>query len=103
VAQAFGVPDEAAGNGFVRCVGPKLLACVIGANLHCGKADARSALPGATAYCRQNPSADFIPMYATGHATIYAWRCAGGRAVPGKIVATVDAKGYIARNWKEVR
>ena len=103
VAQAFGVPDEAARNAYVRCVGAKLLACTVGANLNCGKADARRALPGATAYCRDNPNSDFIPMVATGHATIYAWRCAGARAVAGQTVVTVDPQGYAAENWKEIR
>jgi hypothetical protein len=103
VAQAFAIPEEAARHAVVRCVGPKLLACSIGANLNCGKADARRSLPGAIAYCRANPNSDFIPMFATGHATIYDWRCRGGHAIPGRRVATVDAQGYMAENWKEIR
>ena len=41
-------------------------------------------------------------MAATGHDTIYDWRCVGGRAVPTKVVVTVDAHGYDAGNWKEI-
>lgn len=102
VASAFGIPDDAASHAVVRCVGPKLLACSIGANLNCGKADARRSLPGATAWCRANLNSDFIPMFATGHATIYDWRCANGQALPGKTVVTVDRQGYAAENWKEI-
>jgi hypothetical protein len=103
VAAAFGIPLEAARNAVVRCAGETLLACFVGANLNCGKADQRRALPGASAYCRANPHSDFIPMFATGHATIYEWRCAGGRAIAGNAVVAVDAKGYAAGNWKEIR
>ena len=92
----------AKGATFVRCVGPQLMACGIGANLVCGKADRRRHLPGATAWCRDNPGAKFIPLAATGHATIYDWSCAGRRAVPGKAIVAVDRRGYIAENWKRV-
>ena len=89
-------------QGFVRCAGKKLLACVIGANLNCGKANLSRSLPGASEFCRSNPDADNIPMAATGHDTIYAWRCVGKRAVAGKAVVVVDSDGYDAGNWKEV-
>jgi hypothetical protein len=87
----------------VRCSGDKLLGCMVGANLVCDKADKRRALARATAWCRENPGANVIPMAATGHATIYEWSCKGARAVPGKALVTVDPQGYIADNWKEVR
>jgi len=104
VARTFGVPVDAVRNGgFVRCAGGRLLACLVGANLNCGKANARRTVPGASAFCRANPNSDFIPMAATGHDTIYAWRCAGRRAVAGKAVVAVDSDGYDAGNWKEVR
>ena len=88
-------------GAFVRCAKGKLLACLVGANLNCGKANARASLPGASEFCRANPDADNIPMAATGHDTIYAWRCAGERAVAGKAVVAVDPEGYDAGNWKE--
>ena len=103
VARTFGVSVDAVRHGgFVRCARGKLMACLVGANLNCGKASARRSLPGASEYCRANPNADFIPMAATGHDTIYAWRCAGGRAVAGAAVRAVDPDGYDAGNWKEV-
>lgn len=103
VAKTFQIDEGAARDAFVRCVGATLMACSVGANLDCGKADARRALPGATAWCRQNPGSTMIPMYATGHATIYAWSCHGNRAIAGKTVLAVDRQGYIAANWKEIQ
>ena len=103
VAGAFGVPvDLVRGGAFVRCAGAKLLACVVGANLNCGKANTRRSLPGASEFCRANPDAQIIPMAATGHDTIYTWRCVGRRAVAAKAVVAVDLDGYDAGNWKEV-
>jgi hypothetical protein len=103
VARTFNISDEMARNASVRCVGATLMACWVGANLNCGKADRRRSLPGASAYCRDNPGSDMIPMVATGHETIYNWRCEGPRAVAGAPVVKVDAGGYAADNWKEVR
>jgi hypothetical protein len=79
------------------------MACTVGANLDCDKADTRRALPGATAWCRDNPGATGIPMAATGRATIYEWSCKGRRAVAGKVAMPIDPQGYIADNWKEIR
>ena len=103
VAKTFNIPIEMVRDGaFVRCSGRWLLACAVGANLNCGKANLRRSLPGATAFCRANPDADVVPMAATGHDMIYDWRCVGRRAVAGKAVVAVDAEGYDAGNWKEV-
>jgi hypothetical protein len=103
VARTFGIPVEMVRDGaFVRCAGKRLLACAVGANLNCGKANTRRSLPGASEFCRSNPGADNIPMAATGHDTIYEWRCVGRRAVAGKVVVTVDPDGYDAGNWKEI-
>jgi hypothetical protein len=103
VAKAFDIPvDLARKAAFVRCAGTRLLACWIGANLNCGKANLSRSLPGASEFCRDNPDADNIPMAATGHDTIYAWRCVGGRAVATKAIVAVDAQGYNAGNWREI-
>lgn len=103
VAYAFALDSASLGVAFVRCAGRKLMGCFVGANLVCDKAETRRALPGATAWCRENPGSNVIPMSATGHATIYAWSCNGRRAVAGKALVTVDPQGYIADNWKDVR
>jgi hypothetical protein len=104
VAKVFGVDEAAVRDAaFVRCVGPKLMGCYVGANLNCDKADRRRVLPGASAWCRDNPGSSGIPMAATGHETIYEWSCRGRRAVAGKAVLTVDRQGYVTDNWKEIR
>ena len=103
LAAAFGVDKDAARDGgVVRCVGGKLMGCVVGANLNCGKADMRRSSFGATAWCRDHPGAADVPMVATGHDTIYAWSCKGRNAVPGKAIVKVDRQGYVAQNWKEI-
>jgi hypothetical protein len=104
VASVFQISDASAREAtFVRCAGQKLLACYVGANLNCFKADVRRMLPGATAWCSDNPGSASIPMSATGHDTVYEWSCKGNRAVKGRIVMTVDAQGYAADNWKRLR
>jgi hypothetical protein len=103
VAKTFAIDSAVIANGaYVRCVGAKVMACAVGANLVCDKADQRRELPGATAWCNDNPRSDSVPMVATGHATIYEWSCKRRRAVAGKVVVTVDPQGYIAENWKDV-
>ena len=104
IANAFQIDEAMARDAsYVRCVGATLMGCTVGANLDCFKADTRRVLPGATAWCRDNPNAETIPMAATGHATIYEWSCKGGRAVAGKPVVKVDPRGFIADNWKALR
>lgn len=102
LAAAFGVSKDAARDGAVRCAGRKLMGCIVGANLNCGKADMRRSSFGAAAWCRNHPGAADIPMAATGHDTIYAWSCKGPHAVPGKAIVKVDRQGYVAGNWKEI-
>ncbi len=83
-----------------RCAGGKVMLCNEGANLPCGKANLSKHLPGATAWCKDNPTAGFIPMAATGHDTIYDWRCVTGVATPGAPVRKVDARGFFADYWQ---
>jgi hypothetical protein len=104
VAAVFGIGvAQVRDAAVVRCVGSELLACWVGANLNCGKADTRRRLVGATAFCRDNPDAGDVPMAATGHDTIYDWHCVKGRAIAGKVLMAVDPQGYIAGNWKVVK
>lgn len=104
VAAVLGIDAATAApeGTFVRCDGDTLMACTIGANLVCDQADTSKTSTGATSWCKDNPNSDFVPMFATGHATIYAWSCKDGAAVAGDPVAEVDAGGYIAQNWKPV-
>jgi hypothetical protein len=86
-----------------RCADGKVMLCNEGANLPCGKANLGKSLPGATAWCKDNPNSDFIPMVATGHDTIYNWRCANGVATPGGPIGKVDSRGFFVEYWKPLR
>lgn len=105
VAAAFGVrmpPAEVAAQSVIRCENGVVLACMTGANLNCGKADIRTASQGGDAWCREHPNASFVPMAATGHATVYTWRCDGMRAVPERQAQAVGTGGYVAGNWRRL-
>jgi hypothetical protein len=105
VAAAFGVhmpPAEMAAQTVIRCENGLVLACMTGANLNCGKADVSRTSAGGNTWCQQHPNASFIPMFATGHATIYVWRCDGTRAVPERQAQAVDAQSYVAGNWRRL-
>ncbi len=83
----------------LRCMNGRLLACFIGANLPCGKMNAMRENQGADAYCRTKPDADVVPAFATGHDTIYSYRCAAGRPVIVRQTFTLDASGFAVRLW----
>lgn len=87
-----------------RCMDGVVYACNVGANLPCeSRADTRrTPTAGENAYCATNPDSSFIPMYVTGHATIYDWHCAGTAAIAGKPIARVDARGFIAGIWYRI-
>lgn len=96
------MPSEAVQRTtYFRCFDEDVFVCNVGANLPCGKADTRHALPAASAWCAKNPDSDFIPMYVTGHDTIYRWRCQGTSAVTTGQVFHVDPRGFVAEFWKE--
>lgn len=110
LANALGAPPAAAARSalahgtFWRCMGGSVYACTVGANLPCTEKAVTSRRPTATEtdYCRQNPGAPFIPMYVTGHASVYEWACRGAAAVAGKTIAKVDARGYVAGIWYRI-
>jgi hypothetical protein len=85
-----------------RCAGGHVLICGMGANLPCGKADTSRTSEGGTAWCRDHPDADFIPAYATGHATIFDWRCRDGAPVIVRQNFQIDPRGFVAEFWREL-
>jgi hypothetical protein len=87
---------------YFRCASHHVLICNVGANLPCDKADTRRDLPGADGWCASHLGSDFIPMYVTGHATIYRWHCDGPAAGTTGTPLDVDERGFIAQNWKQV-
>jgi hypothetical protein len=84
-----------------RCADGHVLLCTYGANLPCGKANSDRDLPGAEAWCRDHPNADFVPRYAIPWGNIYDWRCAGGRPKVIKQIEEIDSRGFVARYWKQ--
>jgi hypothetical protein len=78
------------------------MVCVVGANLPCGKANTSTALPAAEEWCRTNANAEFIPMYVTGHDTIYSWRCIGSAATTTGQTAKLDSRGFFADYWRKL-
>jgi hypothetical protein len=86
-----------------RCMNGMVFVCAIGANIPCGaKADLAKRNLGADKYCQDNPEATFVPAYATGHETLFAWSCSLGHAVPGKRIAKLDPRGYRIDIWHKV-
>jgi hypothetical protein len=92
-------PAQVRHTTFFRCAAGQVLLCNVGANLPCGKANTSRHLPAADAWCAGHPESDFIPMYVTGHDTIYRWRCAAGHATTIGPPLRVDRRGFIARFW----
>jgi hypothetical protein len=92
------LPDAA--GSFWRCMDGLVFVCAVGANIPCqSKADVSRRNSGAEAFCRENPNAQIVPAYATGHRTIYAWRCVAGAAVRGRPVLRLDRRGFQADFW----
>lgn len=95
-------PDMAQRTTVFRCMRGRTLLCNTGANLPCGKADTSRSNMGASAWCKDNPNSDFIPMYAVGHDTIYQWRCTDGQARIVSQQNKVDERGFVTRYWKRL-
>ncbi len=88
-------------GSFWRCLGGKVVACTVGANIPCeGKADlSRTPNSGMTDWCTSNPNTDFIPAAAAGRETVYEWRCTNGAPEIVKQALTPDARGFISEYW----
>jgi iron complex transport system substrate-binding protein len=89
---------------FWRCMGGKVYACNVGANIPCeSKADTNKTPTQAERdYCQQHPTADNIPAFVTGHATVYEWACKSGTPEIVKQLLQVDAQGYPKDFWYEI-
>jgi hypothetical protein len=106
VNAAFGTTmpiDVALKTTVFRCADGHVLVCAMGANLPCGRANtSRTSGPGQVAWCHEHPNDAFIPAVATGHDTIYAWRCRNGRPQIAQQTLDVDARGFIVQYWKQL-
>jgi hypothetical protein len=94
-------PDEAMlrAQAKFRCMDGKVYACFIGANLPCGKLNTSRHNAGAEAYCRTDPEADFVPLAATGHDSIYSYRCRGGKPEVAHTSYELDRRGFAKSLW----
>jgi hypothetical protein len=95
-------PEQVRRSTVYRCMDGAAWLCNYGANLVCAKADVSRVSRGAERYCRENPGSGFVPMAATGHATIYSWECAGNRARIKGSPVSLDRRGFIADQWKRL-
>jgi hypothetical protein len=98
-------PDEQAirAGAHIRCMDGTLLACFTGANLPCEKMNSARNNPGAEQFCRDSPDADAIPAFATGHDTIYAYRCRSGKPEITGTVFKLDRRGFAAALWAPLK
>jgi hypothetical protein len=85
-----------------RCMNGKVMVCFIGANLPCAKMNAKCENAGADSFCRDNPAAESVPAFATGHDTIYAYRCRAGRAEVTATTRQLDQRGFARTLWVEL-
>ena len=107
--EAFGAPEGIPRDVFERvtywrCMGGKVYACNVGANLPCTEKADTSRVPnqGMNEWCKSNPDSDFIPAYASGRSTVYEWKCTAGEAQIVKEINKPDAAGYISNIWYEI-
>ncbi len=87
-----------------RCMGGKVYACNIGANIPCDeKADTnRTPTAAMNEFCTANPTSSAIPAVVTGRATVYDWKCASGKPAIAKELTQPDARGFLAMFWYEI-
>jgi hypothetical protein len=98
-------PDELLAESSIwRCMGGKVYACTVGANLPCSeKADtSREPSQAVVDFCRQNAGVDVIPMVVTGRATVFEWRCEGSTPAIVRQFTHPDAEGYLSGIWYEI-
>lgn len=95
------MPDQQVLHSTVfRCADGRVLLCTNGANLPCGKANSDRDLPGAEAWCRGHPNAEFVPRFAIPRGNIYNWGCAAGMPKVIAQIEEIDPRGFVARYWK---
>jgi uncharacterized protein YecT (DUF1311 family) len=94
--------DMLASEAKFRCMDGTVYACFIGANLPCSKISTDTRNPGADAFCKDNPDADSVPMAATGHDTLYSYRCRKGRAETAGKLFDLDRRGFAKSLWAPI-
>ncbi len=87
-----------------RCMGSKVYACSVGANIPCDeKADTnRTPTAAMNDFCKTNPASTAIPAVVTGRGTVYEWKCVSGKPAIAKELTKPDARGFLAMFWYEI-
>jgi hypothetical protein len=88
---------------YYRCAEGAVKVCFVGANLHCGKANTSKNLPAVARWCETHPDTETIPLYVTGHDSLYSWHCIGSKAATGASHGALDARGFFEEYWKTVK
>ncbi len=98
---AKAAPDDALlqAQAKFRCMNGKAYVCFIGANLPCGKLNTSRENEGAENFCRSEPEADFVPMSATGHDSVYSYRCHDGKPEVLRATYELDERGFAKSLW----
>ena len=86
-----------------RCMDGVLYACFVGANLPCSKMDAKRRNRGASAFCKTNRESSVVPLVATGHDTIFSYRCRRGQALVDGETYRLDRRGFATKLWTPLR
>jgi hypothetical protein len=94
--------QELQASTHIRCMDDRLWACFTGANLPCEKMNTARDNKGADTFCQANPEAPFVPAFATGHDTIYSYRCVAGRSEITGTTFQLDARGFAATLWAPI-
>jgi hypothetical protein len=97
-------PPEFLKSAVWRCMNGQVWVCHFGANLPCLEKADTSQVPTSEMddFCMANPAADVIPAAVTGRATVYEWKCEGGKPAVVRQVFQVDSQGYLADFWYEL-
>jgi len=106
LARAFGVtadppPESFRTNSYWRCMNGAVYACTVGANLPCLEKPPADPEPtdAMRTFCREQPGSAGIPAYITSHATLYDWSCDESRPKRGRVLTTLDERGYMSSIW----
>ncbi len=107
--QALNIPattpnDQFERSTFWRCMGGKVYACNVGANIPCTTKAVTDKTPtqAMNDYCKANPKSDFLPAVVTGRATVYSWQCTDGTPTIAKELTKPDAAGFLSMFWYEI-
>ena len=104
--KAFNAPSDTPSDVFARgtswrCMGGRVYACFVGANLPCeSKANTdRTPTQPEKDFCAQNPGSDFIPTVVTGRETVYEWHCVNGEPQIARQLTQPDGQGFLSDIW----